>query len=133
MNRSNTLTIIEINARQDGGHGLQSQSGRTECWLEGWIAVPEELTGTVWACGGYCTLDIRNGVLAGVTPGEIPAPEPSAQEQITARKEELAKTDYQIIKCSEYRLAGLEAPYDIAALHAQRQALRDQINALEEE
>ena len=26
------LTIIEIKAREDGGHGLQSQSHRTECW-----------------------------------------------------------------------------------------------------
>ena len=32
------LTIIEIKDREDGGHGLQSQSHRTECWLEGWIA-----------------------------------------------------------------------------------------------
>ena len=31
------LTIIEIKAREDGGHGLQSQSHRTECWLEGWV------------------------------------------------------------------------------------------------
>ena len=37
------LTIIEIKDREDGGHGLQSQSHRTECWLEGWLAVPEEL------------------------------------------------------------------------------------------
>ena len=37
------LTIIEVAAREDGGHGLQSQSHRTECWLEGWVAVPPEL------------------------------------------------------------------------------------------
>ncbi len=128
---SHSLTIIEIEAREDGGHALQSQSGRKGCWLEGWIAVPEELADTVWACRGYCTLDIRDGVLAGVVPGEVPAREPSAQEQIDARKAELSATDYQIIKCSECRLAGLEAPYDVAELHARRQALRDQINALE--
>jgi len=45
-------------------------------------------------------------------------------------KEQLAETDYKIIKCSEYQLAGLELPYDIAALHTDRQALRDQINTL---
>lgn len=50
---------------------------------------------------------------------------------IAARKQQLAETDYQIIKCSEYQLAGVELPYDIAALHAQRQAIRDQINELE--
>ena len=48
------LTIIEIAAREDGGHGLESQSHRTECWMEGWIAVPEELVDTAWACRGYC-------------------------------------------------------------------------------
>ena len=42
------LTIIEIKAREDGGHGLQSQSHRTECWLEGWLAVPPELEQTAW-------------------------------------------------------------------------------------
>lgn len=43
-------------------------------------------------------------------------------------KAELAATDYKIIKCSEYRLAGLDMPYDVAELNGQRQALRDQIN-----
>ena len=50
------LTIIEIAARADGGHGLQSQSHRTECWLEGWVAVPPELEAAVWGCRGYCQL-----------------------------------------------------------------------------
>ncbi len=77
------LTIIEIEARADGGHGLQSQSRRTECWLEGWIAVPPELEQAVWDCRGYCTLDIQDGVLVGLTPGEAPeppAPEPTDTE-----------------------------------------------------
>jgi hypothetical protein len=39
--------------------------------------------------------------------------------------------DYKIIKCSEYQLAGKELPYDITELHAERQALRDEINKLE--
>lgn len=69
------LTIIEIEAREDGGHGLQSQSHREECWLEGWVAVPEELETAVWECGGYCDLDIQGGVLVGLTPKERPAPE----------------------------------------------------------
>lgn len=53
------------------------------------------------------------------------------QERIIQLKNELAETDYKIIKCSEYQLANLELPYDIAALHAQRQAIRDEINELE--
>ena len=54
------------------------------------------------------------------------------QSEITALKQQLADTDYKIIKCSEYQLAGQELPYDVAALHAERQAVRDQINALED-
>lgn len=62
---------------------------------------------------------------------EMPAP--SAEEQIAELKKQLDSTDYKIIKCSEYQLAGAELPYDIAELHAQRQALRDAINELEGE
>lgn len=76
------LTIIEINAGEDGGHGLQSQSGRTECWLEGWIAVPEELAETAWACRGYCTLTIEDGVLTSLTPTD-PPPEPELEPEPT--------------------------------------------------
>lgn len=64
------LTIIELAARPDGCHGLQSQSHRTACWEEGWIAVPPQLEQAAWDCGGYCTLDIREGKLAGLTPLE---------------------------------------------------------------
>ena len=57
--------------------------------------------------------------------------EPMAEDQIAALKEQLESTDYKLIKCSEYQLAGQDLPYDIAVLHTERQALRDQINALE--
>ena len=69
------LTIINREREAGGSHGLQAQSGRTECWLEGWVAVPEELETAVWECGGYCDLDIQGGVLVGLTPKERPAPE----------------------------------------------------------
>lgn len=55
----------------------------------------------------------------------------SASEQIAQLKEELSSTDYKIIKCSEASLVGEELPYDVQALHAERQALRDKINELE--
>lgn len=61
----------------------------------------------------------------------IPEAEPSAEEQITELKAQLTATDYKVIKCSEAQMAGEPLPYDIAVLHAERQALRDQINALE--
>ena len=51
--------------------------------------------------------------------------------EINHLKEKLTETDYKIIKCYEYQLAGLELPYDISELHTKRQAIRDKINELE--
>ena len=41
--------------------------------------------------------------------------------------------DYKIIKCYEASLIGKEAPYDAKTLIAERQKVRDQINALQDE
>ncbi len=90
---SDLLTIIEVKAREDGGHGIQSQSHREKCWLEGWVAVPEELTAAVWACGGYCDLELSDrGELTGVTPKQRPQAEepPSESEQLRADLDYLA-------------------------------------------
>lgn len=51
--------------------------------------------------------------------------------QITQLKFQLSESDYKVIKCAECQLAGLELPYDILSLNAERQAIRDQIKALE--
>ena len=61
----------------------------------------------------------------------VPTEVDIARQQISQLKSKLQETDYMIIKCSEYQLSGLDMPYDIAKLHAERQALRDQINELE--
>ena len=50
--------------------------------------------------------------------------------KVADAKRQLNATDYKIIKAYEYSLVGLEQPYDIHALHAERQALRDEINSL---
>lgn len=61
-----------------------------------------------------------------------PTPEEEKQACIFELKSRLKETDYKIIKCSECSLAGLDLPYDVAALHAERQAIRDEINELEQ-
>ena len=58
--------------------------------------------------------------------------EEKKQAKIKELQSELNESDYKIIKCNEYKLAGLELPYDIEELHKQRQALRDEINKLQE-
>lgn len=55
------------------------------------------------------------------------------QMHIESHKAQIAETDYKIIKCSEAQLIGAPMPYDVEALHAERQALRDEINKLKEE
>ena len=51
--------------------------------------------------------------------------------EVDLLKEQIAQTDYKVIKCSECSLAGIELPYDIKVLNEERQALRDRINELE--
>lgn len=73
-----------------------------------------------------------NWYVAGHAPVQPePTPEQIKRKRISELKSELNSTDYKIIKCSECSLVGEELPYDIAELHAQRQALRDEINELE--
>ncbi|MEQ2456399.1 toxin-antitoxin system toxin subunit [Flavonifractor hominis] len=94
------LSIMEIAAQPDGGHRLQAQSHRTECWLEGWVAVPPDLEETIWACGGYGTPEILDGVLTGFTPGQSPQPvqpEHTLQDDVDA-----------MLVDHEYRLTLLE-------------------------
>jgi hypothetical protein len=57
----------------------------------------------------------------------------SLPEQIKNLEGQIASTDYQVIKCYEYSLAGLELPYDIQELHNSREAIREQIRELEEQ
>lgn len=87
------MTIIELTPRADGGRGVQSQSHRTECWLESWVEVPGELTQAVWDCGGYCELTLEEGRLVGITPTERPQPsmpEPTETERLRADVDFLA-------------------------------------------
>lgn len=53
------------------------------------------------------------------------------RNKIQQLKDSLAASDYQITKCYEASLTNLPLPYDITALHAERQLIRDQINELE--
>ena len=46
---------------------------------------------------------------------------------------DLAEGDYKVIKCMEAFLCGEPLPYDIVALHSERQELRDIINKAENE
>ena len=66
---------------------------------------------------------------------QAPTSEEIAQQQREARiwelKDLLAQGDYKIIKCAEAQLTNEPMPYDIAALVAERNAYRNEINELE--
>lgn len=51
--------------------------------------------------------------------------------EIARLEQQLAATDYQVVKSFEYSLAGEEIPYDIATIHTEREGLRTQIRELE--
>lgn len=70
------MTIIKVDPLSDGQHPIESQSGRTECWLDGYISVPENLEAKAWKTRGWCELDIQNGVLVDIIPTARPEPEP---------------------------------------------------------
>lgn len=65
------------------------------------------------------------------TPTDEEIAEQERQASIESLKMQLSESDYKVIKVAECMALGLPAPYDVAALHQERQALRDQINALE--
>ena len=54
-------------------------------------------------------------------------------EEIERLKSELQESDYKVIKCAEAICLNAELPYNMTALHKERQALRDKINELESE
>ncbi len=71
---------------------------------------------------------------------EVVPPTPTAEEmaqkereaRIWELKDLLAQGDYKIIKCAEAQLTNEAMPYDIEALVAERNAMRAEINRLEE-
>ncbi len=76
------------------------------------------------------SFDVQNGKI--VQSWTLKVDPVSISERIDALKKELSSSDYMIIKCMEASLMGEEMPYDLDEIHANRQAIRDEINSLEE-
>lgn len=101
------MTIIQIEPLETGQHPIQSQSGRSACWLDDYIEVPAHLHDAVWATYGWCDLQIEGDKLVGITPTERPPepepePEPpSVEERVAALEEALAQTDETAIALFE--------------------------------
>lgn len=112
------MTIIEINAREDGSRNIQSRHGAARVWEDGYIEVPVHLEAAVWATYGWCDLQIEEGVLVGITPTKRPPepepePEPSPLDRLGALEEALAQTD-------ETAIALFESQAEQASINAQQ-------------
>lgn len=78
----------------------------------------------------------ENGVYRDMTKEEIAeynklneeTAELTKAQAVEDMKKDLASSDYKVIKCMECFLLGKELPYDINALHEERQSKRDEIN-----
>lgn len=58
--------------------------------------------------------------------------EPSlVEDRINRLKTKLAESDYKVLKAYELSLLKLSCEYDMPVVHAERQAIRDEINELE--
>lgn len=66
-------------------HPYEGQTGRTACWLEGHIAVPQALVEAMRAHSASCELRIEDGILTDIVPveptGSTPPEEFITQEQ----------------------------------------------------
>lgn len=71
---------------------------------------------------------IEHGWVEYIEPSEE---EVAKQREVSRLRRSLSTTDYKVIKCMEAYLCGEELPYDINALHIERNAQRLQINTLE--
>ena len=65
------------------------------------------------------------------TPTEEEIAQREREARIWELKDLLAQGDYKIIKCAEAQLTESAMPYDVAALVAERNAYREEINQLE--
>lgn len=77
------MMIIKISPTENGLRPMEYQSHRTECWQEGYIAVPSHLEKAATDSGGWCTLDIVDGELRAIYPAPRPPepePEPTTDE-----------------------------------------------------
>ena len=65
------------------------------------------------------------------TPTEEELAQQQREQRIWELKDQLAQGDYKVIKCAEAQLTNEAMPYDVATLVAERNAMRQEINALE--
>lgn len=124
------MRIIEINALKNGAH--RNQEGSFDTIPYGWAIIPDSMK--LPASFPGVDIKVKDGVVVEMTENA----EYAASVQATARRLEcesriselkrlLSETDYKAIKYAE----GLLSEEEYAEARAERQAWRNEINALE--
>lgn len=117
-------------------------------WIKDTGKIPEdikyildngELADKILSCAPYFEpIEDGDGNLIDIIMKEPPLHVPTVEEQIAELQKGLLDGDYKIIKNMEVllpilaELADAPLPYDPAALHTERQEMRDRVNALQE-
>ena len=114
------------------------------------LKIEEEYTSRIEEINSYKELEISNKPSVSDTDQVVPYYEEQGDkvvmlwevkkndpfrvyDKISKLKKQLSDSDYKIIKCYEAFLSKAdEMPYDLQTLISERQALRDEINSLEE-
>lgn len=63
----------------------------------------------------------------------VPEHVETTEEKIIRLKNRLSETDHMVVECYEHSMLGLEMPYDIVALHEERQEIKTEIESLQSE
>lgn len=128
--RGDYVKIIEINALQNGAH--RNQEGSFDIIPDGWAVIPDSMK--LPASFPGVDIKVKDGVVVEMTEnaGYVSALQASARKadcesRISELKRFLTETDYKAIKYAE----GLLSDEEYAEARAERQAWRNEINALE--
>jgi hypothetical protein len=99
------LTIIEIIALENGAH--RNQTGTFSRIPEGWVKIPENVS--IPETFPFINLEIKDGELISLTPGEVPEIEP---------EETSLYTDYKLLQqdITDLQLADIEQEQEITEL-----------------
>ena len=95
------MVIVKIDG-ENYFHPFEFQSHRDECWLQGYIEVPNKFEKVLIESKGFCDLVIEDGVLINITPR--PDCKPDTDIIILTREDEIEA----LLVEQEYRLTLLE-------------------------
>lgn len=77
--------------------------------------------------------DINGTTFEEIFEEYVPEHVETTEEKIIRLNNRLFETDHMVVECYEHNMLGLEMPYDIVALHEERQAIKIEIENLQSE